>query len=92
MSWLRVNCTKNLSSGLLFDGNFQFFLFIASSVAVLDDFCPDPDPNFHIGYVRIRILAHNSFVQTFYITNFLPKLHLNIIYEIKVRKHVNFKK
>jgi hypothetical protein len=40
-------------------------------------------------FVRIRILAHQNFEQTFANTTFLTeKLHLTLIYEIKVSKHI----
>jgi hypothetical protein len=43
---------------------------LVGSIADPDDFCPDPDTTFQIGYVRIQILAHKNIVQTFSNTKF----------------------
>jgi hypothetical protein len=54
----------NSKEYLLLNLNEKLF---THSVADPDDFCPDPDsdPTFQIVKVRIRIVAHIKFVQTF---------------------------
>jgi hypothetical protein len=89
--WLDRTCAPNAASSNV----VHLILFVSTSVADPYNFCSDPDPTFQLCLVQIRsrfhiwILAHENFVQTFCNTKFFDqKLHLKLIFDIKVNKHV----
>jgi hypothetical protein len=89
--FLSRNFVTNLNIGIIKNKNkiedrfvfpFQLPVFVGSSDADTDDFCPglDPDLTSQIGYVLIWILVYIKFVQTFPKRKFWPKRSfLNII-------------